>query len=408
MASEIDLITGAITNANSDDWRRIALEADNVAAIIGRNTLYADFEQDFYAVNAVDRSTPRQLPGLSALFSVTRLSESLDFGVPVQHLAKVRPLRAFAPGEAVQRGDGLRVRPPATNLFPNPRHIGAIAGTPGTLPNEVASVYTAGLLSVPSVGAGVFGDYFDVRLSGEPTGGLAPYLVFDRISWAPGTAGRFLIVVQKLAGDMTHIDRLRLDFLMRDSAGAFLGFGAPTVDINPSDLADGGPVLAILEGSAADLSNANLAAIDPRLLFSWVSGVDDITLRIHVVHVDQAAYATPPVRPLPGQQGASIRMGDDVTAPVGDWFRAEAGTLWARFTVPETTGETQGVVHVNSASVFGRFSSIRTDLDRFDLVARNSSGIFALHPTFAAHGVERGKSCVLAITWRLRRCDQWR
>ena len=395
MASQIDLITGDILNANSDDWRDLPFEADSVAEIMGENTLLVDFEAGFYGVDEVDRSAPRQLSNLSGQFTAHRVSESIDYGVTVQHGAPVRPLRAFAGGAAVRAGDGLRVRPPVTNLYPNPRHIG---GAPGQLPTGLIGVYTGSVMNVIGAGSNVFGDYLELEFNGTPAT-QAPEVRLQRASWTPNTPGNFITAIQYVSGDVAAVSGVDISLLMRDAGGIFIGHGGAIATLSSAELtAESRPVMVVKSATAAELSNPALDGIDVQIRLGWTSGaINNLRVRLYLLHLDQAAYPSSPHRTAPGAQGVAVRDGDNIDTAVGGWLRQDEFTAWARFIVPDTIGETHGAFNFNSVVARGFFAAVRTDLDRIDFIARNDSGIFGLYPNFAAHSVERGKSCVIAF-----------
>jgi hypothetical protein len=234
---------------------------------------------------------------------------------------------------------GFLIEESRTNSIRNNTMVGAVAGTPGTLPTNW-NVANLGTLTSQVVGTGTSNgiNYIDFRLSGttsttqfslrlEPNG-TAAIPALNGQTW---TGSAWLALV---GGSTTNISQVGQSGLLWDAGGAFLG-GGYAGPLTPSSIATN------LTRFTASGTNAivGTAFIQPQIYLVFASGVTiDITLRIGLPQLEQGAFAT---SVIPTSTTALTRSQDRaVVNTLAPWFNSVAGTIYAEFslTLPVSGG----------------------------------------------------------------------
>lgn len=180
------------------------------------------------------------------------------------------------------------------NAARNPNVIGAVAGSPGTMPTYWGTAL--GGLTRTVVGTGVYNGipYADIRFNGTTTGTFAN-ITLDTVGAIPAANGQTWTTVSYIAivgGALTNITSIRQRAALYDGVVAYLGELVGT----PADIS--GSLTATLARQAATtgtIASATTATINPYIQLSFSSGVAiDITLRIGLPDLEQAASATTP------------------------------------------------------------------------------------------------------------------
>ena len=222
---------------------------------------------------------------------------------------------------------GLLIEESRTNSIRNNTMVGAVAGTPGTLPTNWG-ISTLGTLTSQVVGTGTSNgiDYIDIRFSGttsttqlslrlEPNGTAAIAAVNGQ-TW---TGSAWLALV---GGSTTNIIQVGQSGLLWDAGGAFLGGGYPG-PLSPSSITTN------LTRFTASGTNAivGTAFIQPQIYLVFASGVAiDITLRIGLPQLEQGAFAT---SVIPTTTTALTRSADVASVnTLSPWFNSTSGTTY--------------------------------------------------------------------------------
>lgn len=220
---------------------------------------------------------------------------------------------------------GFLIEEARTNSIRNNTMVGAVAGTPGTLPTNWA-VSGLGTLTQTVVGTGTANgvNYIDIRFNGttsttqltirfEPngTGGIP---AANGQTWAASAWGAVI------AGSTSNITSNGINANLWDAGGSFVG-GAVLVSINTT------ATLTRLSG-ADTIATAGTAFIQPQIFLTFNSGVAiDITLRIGLPQLEQGAFAT---SVIPTTTTALTRSADVASVnTLSPWFNATEGTVYA-------------------------------------------------------------------------------
>jgi hypothetical protein len=195
----------------------------------------------------------------------------------------------FDHGTLSRQSLGLLVEEQRTNSISNNTMVGAVAGTPGTLPTNWTAPSAPNGLSREIIATGVEDGiaYIDIKYSGTTTGaGVANVVPLDGVAASSGQAWTSSLYVALAAGttnNVTVTHRIRSAV----SGGGFLA-GTDQV-LSPTAGSLKGKRTAVTLSSAA----ATIASLGQYIVFSHASGAAiDITLRIGLPQLEQGAFAT--------------------------------------------------------------------------------------------------------------------
>jgi hypothetical protein len=226
---------------------------------------------------------------------------------------------------------GLLIEESRTNSIRNNTMVGAVAGTPGTVPTNW-SVATGGLTGITQqiVGTGTESGitYLDIRFSGTPSA-AGTYRIYTEgtvnIAALTGQTWANSQYLKLAAGALTGVTGFTDVYQEFTSAGAFVAeagivIGSPTAaglatqrSATTRTLAGGATTAFVRTGIQLSLSGVAI----------------DITLRVGLPQLEQGAFAT---SVIPTTTTALTRAAD--VASVGTltpWFNAVEGTLFAEY-----------------------------------------------------------------------------
>lgn len=229
---------------------------------------------------------------------------------------------------------GLLIEEARTNSIRNSTMVGAVTGSPGTLPtNWNVTGAGTGTLTRTIVGSGVVNGmtYVDIRWNGvtSTTGfgtSFEPAIgVSSAVSGQTWTASVYLGIVD---GSVTNITAIRAISLQgRDSSGNATADGGNTGDqksVLTSTLQKFSLTTTLAAATTASLQQA------VGILFN--SGVSiDITLRIAAPQLEQGAFAT---SYIPTSTVAVQRTADTAvmtSTNFSSWYNASEGTVYSEF-----------------------------------------------------------------------------
>jgi hypothetical protein len=207
---------------------------------------------------------------------------------------------------------GLLLEPARTNGFGNARLLGAVAGTPGTVPTNTVVSFLGGLSSqIVATGNEDGIPYIDLRFFGTATSGTASRFALTNIIAAglniSGNAiNTFSAFVRLVGGSLSQISACRIGVAGRDIAGANLGV------ISQGNFT---PTVGVLRGQRQSITLTPSSAsviygewyID--ILRSGTATVD-VTLRIGAPQHELGAFATSPILNPIGGPAVTTREAD--------------------------------------------------------------------------------------------------
>jgi hypothetical protein len=214
--------------------------------------------------------------------------------------------------------------------------VGAVAGTPGTLPTNWISALSGVTQTVVGTGTANGISYVDIRVNGTTTsaGGIQikPDGNAGVISATASQAWAMSLWVSVVAGSTTNTTGQRL-IVNEYSAG-------PTylrTSVAATNILSGGSTLGRVSGVIT--TGASTTILEPILVLDINSGVAiDITLRIGMPQLEQGAFTT---SVIPTTSAAATRSADVASitgANFSSWYNATEGTTYTSaqvgYTVP--------------------------------------------------------------------------
>lgn len=204
--------------------------------------------------------------------------------------------------------------------------VGAVAGTPGTLPTNWSTFTTLTGLTREVVGTGTENGitYIDIRLSGTPSA-AGGYVIYEEtptgVAALQNQTWTISQYVKLQAGTLSGISLVRLYFQENNSGGGYLTEQQTTIT-NPTSAS-----LSSQRASATrTLTNASTAFLSGGLTLSLSGAAIDITLRIGLPQLEQGAFAT---SVIPTTTTALTRSADVASVnTLSPWFNAVEGTLF--------------------------------------------------------------------------------
>jgi hypothetical protein len=243
-----------------------------------------------------------------------------------------------------------------TNAIPNPRGLGAVAGTPGTLPTGWNAALGAGI-SRQVVGTGVENgvEYVDIRYFGTSTNSS----LFWTNTFAAGADAPALTVGQNLAtsiylavvgGTMPPGDiSLRCDSLDANRASLSSWPGATI-----------GPLTSTLTRYTAVVAATHASTAFGRMALWSGSGngtAVDVTIRYGYPQSEaNVPHVSSLILPPEGTTGASTRGVDVVNTPASAIFPGGVGTVLGRTTIDSNRGMISIFVQIDDNSLNNRIS----------------------------------------------------
>lgn len=230
---------------------------------------------------------------------------------------------------------GLLIEEQRTNGIRNNTMVGAVAGTPGTLPTNWV-VSGLGTLVQQVIGTGIDNGiaYVDIKFSGT-TSSTSLSLRFETSSSTPASDGQSWASSAHTAvigGTTSNISAIGSNANLY-SASAFVGgitFAGFVFNTSPQMRRSAG---------AGTIATATTAFIQSQIFLSFASGVPiDITLRIGLPQLEQGAFAT---SPIPTTTAAATRAADVAVmtgANFSSWYNAATGAIFADYATTQQTG----------------------------------------------------------------------
>lgn len=241
---------------------------------------------------------------------------------------------------------GLLVEESRTNVFPNNTMVGAVTGTPGTMPTSWLAPTTLDGLNRTIVGTGVENGiaYLDIRYAGTSTGAGGIAITPISTTASPGSVGQTWATsfyVKLVGGSTANLSGLQIAVTERNGAGASLGSTASFITATSAALSTQRNALArtmVVSGTVNVTGQVNI-------LYP-ISVAVDITLRIGLPQLENNNISTGVTSATVAAGGTGYTNGDTLTVVGG------TGTA-ATLTV---TGVSSGVITSVSIATAGSYS----------------------------------------------------
>jgi hypothetical protein len=251
---------------------------------------------------------------------------------------------------------GLLVEEQRTNSIRNNTMVGAVTGTPGTLPTNWG-ISGVGTLTQQIVATGVVNgiNYIDIQLSGT-TSTTQFSIRFETSNGASGTNGQtftYSTWFARVAGSLNNVTNISCNANLYDAATAYIttpGFTGFDSTVQPTSL--------IRRAGTLTIASATSAFIQPQIAVSFNSGVAiDITLRIGLPQLEQGSFAT---SYIPTTTAAATRAADvaSITGTAfSSWYRQDEGTMLFEGVVAPTLSRFPNEWQVSDGTVLSLIGS---------------------------------------------------
>jgi hypothetical protein len=289
---------------------------------------------------------------------------------------------------------GLLVEGQRTNSIRNNTMVGAVAGTPGTLPTNW-SLFTAltGLTS-EVVGSGSENGvtYLEFKLSGTPNAAGVYDIQFEGTGVIAAASGQSWAHSAFLkTTNNTGITNVIFCISQRDNSGTNLG----RLDSSTFALATTGALPTCRNTTTFTLNAAGTTFIFPFIRLNLSGAAVDFTLRIGLPQLEQGAFATSPIL----TSTAAVTRSADVASITGSafssWYRQDEGTF---FTEASKQSASNGAIFEGSdGSTFSGFTlstatwiaDVGTRLDLINRTATLADGAPFFAGTVSATAIGR-------------------
>jgi hypothetical protein len=239
-----------------------------------------------------------------------------------------------------------------TNEVPNPRCVGAVAGTPGTQPTGWTRIAAFSNLNCDVAGFGVEDGipYCDFRIYGTPNiTAASSFLLFLSAGIAPATSGQVRTAsyfVRVVAGSMSNVSFTRV-MLNNGGSGSILG-----ATFTPTTSA-----LSTQRFFHTTTANAGTTSVNSGIRVNYTILLPiDVTIRVGAPQQELGLFASTPVLPNVGAVAASTRGQDNFTSSFSSLFPTGVGTVLMSCMIPQSapTGIDQVLLDINDGSANNR------------------------------------------------------
>jgi hypothetical protein len=222
---------------------------------------------------------------------------------------------------------GLLVEEQRVNSIRNNTMVGAVAGTPGTLPTNWSVAFSPSGLSYAVVGTGSTSGipYVDIQITGTPSANGTAQITFEQnavIGALSGQTWTGSMYCSLEAGTLPGTAALLV--IERSGAGSFLASSSTNF------ITVAGSLITQKTVHTRALNNASTAFTNLRIDASVTSGVAvDFTLRIGLPQLEQGAFVT---SVIPTTGTAATRTADLVSISgtnFSSWYRQDEGCVFA-------------------------------------------------------------------------------
>jgi hypothetical protein len=247
---------------------------------------------------------------------------------------------------------GLLVEEARTNSIRNNTMVGAVAGTPGTLPTNWGIDVPGLTTSVIGTGTSNGISYIDIRLNGTTSASYGN-IFFESSSGIAATNAQtwaHSLWLSTVGGTTTNLGTIRHAFDLYSSTSSYL----TTVVSNLTGLSASQSRFS----AALTTNNASTAFARPSLSMLWSSGAAiDITLRIGLPQLEQGAFATSVIPTTT----ATVTRAADVASITGSNFGVTRTNLLVRSEEFDDAAWTKGNSSITANTIVAPDGTLTAD-----------------------------------------------
>ena len=217
-----------------------------------------------------------------------QLEQSATVGEYIPTTSAINSAPRFDHNPTTGESLGLLVEEPRTNSVTNNTMVGAVAGTPGTLPTNWSRFFSgSAAAAVAAVGTEDGINYVDIRFSGSNNGDATSFVIDGTLGHSSTngqtwTASAYLKLV---AGSFTNAPLLLVNY---EADSGAIPLAASTVSVTTVTSAS----LRSQRLSVTRTNNNASTALQQVVLVLTATGAYDFTIRIGLPQLEQGAFAT--------------------------------------------------------------------------------------------------------------------
>ena len=268
-----------------------------------------------------------------------QLEQSATVGEYIPTTSVINSAPRFDHNPTTGESLGLLVEEARTNSIRNNTMVGAVAGTPGTLPTNWFTFTALTGLTQSIVGTGTENGitYIDVRLNGTPSGAgqwqisaesTTSVVASNAQSWT------FSSYYKLAAGSLSGISMTQFSVNEYTAIGAYLD-GTFVTAAAPS---------SVMQRASASrtFTNALTARVFAPIFLNLTGTAVDITLRIGLPQLEQGAFATSPILTSTAAATRSADVASIGSSAFTSFYNQSEGTMFADYKVASSSGNLIG------------------------------------------------------------------
>jgi hypothetical protein len=258
-----------------------------------------------------------------------QLEQSSTVGEYIPTTSTINSAPRFDHNPTTGESLGLLVEEARTNSIRNNTGVGAVAGTPGTLPTNWSQSNNTGL-AANVVGTGTENGitYIDLRVNGTTTGTGQTNIVLETSLGVAATTGQTWSLSPYLkiqTGSLTNVGVVNLVLQENTAVGTAVTAGAQAITIPTSPLGTYRPTFTrTLSGGVT------VAAVMPYIQININTGlVVDFTIRIGLPQLEQGAFATSPILTSTATATRAADVASITGSNFSSWYNQTASTIYS-------------------------------------------------------------------------------
>ena len=297
-----------------------------------------------------------------------QLEQSSTVGEYIPTTSTINSAPRFDHNPTTGESLGLLVEEARTNSITNNTMVGAVAGTPGTLPTgwPFQSAGVLGLaVSIVGTGAESGIAYLDWRISGTASANTSATICFGRGSALTAQTWTASSYLKLAAGSLSGVTGMTLDLIEETAVNVFIAGAQYSITLPTT-----APLVTQRPAASRTLTGgATVALLRTNLSVNVSSGSTvDFTLRIGLPQLEQGAFAT---SAIPTTTAAATRNAD--VASIGSsaftsFYNQTEGTVFADFRLNGIAAQSK-VVNADAGAGFANSVDIYciSGIPRFDV-----------------------------------------
>jgi hypothetical protein len=272
----------------------------NVPYRLKAGTLYSQIPETGLGDFVVTRSASNVATRINSLGFIERVNDNV-------------PRLDYPLGGAVNGCPALLVEPAATNSIRNNTMVGAVAGTPGTLPTNHSTALSGLTRTIVGVGSENGVDYIDIQVSGTATATIFVYApeTTTQIVAAQNQAWTESVWMKAISDVVGNRPAARLTMYEYTAAGAYVTEGSATIALTSS---------LTRFSFTRTLTGATTERVMPRIEIPLTNGTAyNFTIRIGLPQMELGGVATSviPTTTAAITRGADVIRKTGITSLIG-------------------------------------------------------------------------------------------